>query len=132
MRVRFSNEGIQIDVKSNSMANFVFGGVATKSDTRKMKSALEAKLRKMRGEDTSRSDSRHTKYKTDNICKAQEQLSKLKYDPGPADGIMGSKTKNAIMSFQRDNNLIVSGELDESTIKKLNEVGHMTVNANER
>jgi hypothetical protein len=48
MRVRFSKEGILIDVKSNSMANMMFGGVATKQDTKKMKALLEAKLKDLR------------------------------------------------------------------------------------
>lgn len=49
MRVRFSSEGILIDVKSNSMANMLFGNVATKQDTQKMKALLEEKLKDMRG-----------------------------------------------------------------------------------
>ncbi len=121
IRVRFSNKGILIGVKSNSMANLVFGGVATKSDTRKMKSALETKLREMTG-DPSRSNRSHTTYNKDVIYKAQVQLSELKYDPGLADGIMGKKTINAIMSFQRDNNLVVTGKLNEAALKKLNKL----------
>lgn len=122
MRVRFSNKGILIDAKSNSMANFVFGGAATKHDTQKMKSSLETKLQEMRGENPSRSDRSHKTYNKGVIYKAQEQLSGLKYDPGLADGIMGEKTVNAIMSFQRDNNLVVSGEFDEATLKRLNKL----------
>ena len=32
-------------------------------------------------------------------------LNKNGYDAGGADGVMGQKTKNAIIAFQKDNNL---------------------------
>jgi len=131
MRVKFSDKGILIDTKSNSMGNFILGGAATKMDTQKMQTALEAKLREIKVENPSvaapsiikRSDSnREAASATNIIYQAQVQLSKLKYNPGPADGSMGKKTRNAIMSFQKDNNLIVSGNLDDATLSKLNEL----------
>ena len=53
------------------------------------------------------------------VEQVQQQLIERGYDPGPADGKMGKKTANAIKSFQKDNGLLVSGELNEATLKRL-------------
>ncbi len=53
------------------------------------------------------------------ILKIQKRLLELGYDPGPADGSMGPKTKGAIKSFQRDNSLEETGIIDEKTKEKL-------------
>jgi peptidoglycan hydrolase-like protein with peptidoglycan-binding domain len=47
------------------------------------------------------------------------RLEELGYDPGPIDGIIGEKTAHAIKQFQHDNDLLVTGKLDEKTIEKL-------------
>ena len=39
----------------------------------------------------------------------QENLKKLGYDPGTIDGVYGTKTVNAVKSFQKDYNLTVDG-----------------------
>ena len=36
-------------------------------------------------------------------------LSRLGYDPGPVDGVMGSKTETAIRNYERGHNLLVDG-----------------------
>lgn len=46
---------------------------------------------------------------------AQEKLIELGYLSGEADGVMGAATYGALGVFQRDNNLEVTGELDEAT-----------------
>ena len=38
---------------------------------------------------------------------------------GPADGLMGAKSKDAIKLFQRDNSLEKTGIIDEKTKEKL-------------
>ena len=40
----------------------------------------------------------------------QTKLASLGYKPGPADGILGRKTKDAIKAFQRDQGLAVNGK----------------------
>ena len=40
-------------------------------------------------------------------------------DAGGADGVMGQKTKNAIMAFQTDNGMKATGEVDEKLVKAL-------------
>lgn len=53
------------------------------------------------------------------VKKAQQQLTKIGYDPGPVDGKMGQKTEEAIKNFQRDNALTITGTLNEETLGKL-------------
>jgi hypothetical protein len=53
------------------------------------------------------------------IIDAQEQLTKLGYDPGPADGMFGPRTSGALRKFQRDHHLRETGTLDSATIEAL-------------
>ncbi|KAA3450385.1 peptidoglycan-binding protein [Mesorhizobium sp. SARCC-RB16n] len=46
-------------------------------------------------------------------------LNKNGYDAGGADGVMGDKTKNAIIAFQTANNLPATGAVDEKLVKAL-------------
>ncbi|MER8850922.1 peptidoglycan-binding protein [Mesorhizobium australicum] len=46
-------------------------------------------------------------------------LNKNGYDAGGADGVMGGKTKNAIIAFQTDNKLPATGTVDEKLVKAL-------------
>jgi putative peptidoglycan binding protein/YmgG-like glycine-zipper protein len=43
------------------------------------------------------------------VSRVQAGLSRLGYDPGPVDGVMGRKTEMAIRSYQRDHHLTVDG-----------------------
>ncbi len=49
----------------------------------------------------------------------QRQLRDLGYNPGPADGIYGSKTKAAIEAFQRKSNLPVDGQPSQALLDRL-------------
>ena len=53
------------------------------------------------------------------VYKVQERLTELGYNLGPIDGIMGGKTINAIIKFQKDNGLPENGKIDDKTINKL-------------
>jgi peptidoglycan hydrolase-like protein with peptidoglycan-binding domain len=46
----------------------------------------------------------------------QRMLIVLGYEPGPADGMMGKKTSDAVARFQSDRDLPVTGRLDSETI----------------
>ncbi|TGS11032.1 peptidoglycan-binding protein [Mesorhizobium sp. M2E.F.Ca.ET.209.01.1.1] len=46
-------------------------------------------------------------------------LNKNGYDAGGADGVMGGKTKTAIMAFQTDNKMTPTGEIDAPLVKAL-------------
>jgi localization factor PodJL len=49
----------------------------------------------------------------------QAILNKNGYDAGPADGVMGQKTKNAIIAFQADNGMTADGQVTEGLVKAL-------------
>ena len=53
------------------------------------------------------------------IAEMQQRLLDLGYQPGPADGILGKRTIDALKKYQRDNNLSVTGKLDNKTIINL-------------
>ena len=54
-----------------------------------------------------------------NIKEAQQALKDKGYDPGPVDGVMGMKTKEALKSFQSASNLKATGSIDAQTAEKL-------------
>ncbi|MDJ0614114.1 MAG: peptidoglycan-binding protein, partial [Rhizobiaceae bacterium] len=56
------------------------------------------------------------------VKKAQTLLGRLGYDAGPADGIMGARTKQAIAEFQQRVGLSVSGELSTELLSELEAV----------
>ncbi|NDY72203.1 peptidoglycan-binding domain-containing protein [Desulfobacter hydrogenophilus] len=57
-------------------------------------------------------------YKQD-THKVQKKLSALGYAPGPADGMMGNKTRKAIKKFQKSRGLKATGTLDSHTLNLL-------------
>lgn len=48
--------------------------------------------------------------------KAQACLKDKGYDPGPIDGVFGKRTEDAVVQYQRDNDLLISGRLSEDLI----------------
>lgn len=55
------------------------------------------------------------------IKEAQIVLTEKGYDCGAPDGIIGSNTRNAILNFQKDNQLFESGIVDDQLLKTLGE-----------
>ncbi len=53
------------------------------------------------------------------IAKAQRLLRDLGYQPGPADGLMGPRTRDAISDFQRTAGLGVTGAVDTQLLNTL-------------
>lgn len=53
------------------------------------------------------------------VRKYQQQLKDLGYDPGPIDGLLGTKTRRAISAFQRDQGLYVDGIVGPKTQSRL-------------
>ena len=53
------------------------------------------------------------------IMFVQEHLAALGYDPGPADGKMGRRTRAAIIDFQLSHNLPTDGRATQSLLNKL-------------
>ena len=53
------------------------------------------------------------------VQEIQEVLKTKGYDPGPTDGLLGSKTHSAVRAFQKSERLPESGQLDAATFEKL-------------
>ncbi|GJL80280.1 MAG: hypothetical protein NPINA01_32690 [Nitrospinaceae bacterium] len=60
-----------------------------------------------------------TVFAGDLVRKVQEALTERAYEPGPADGIWGPRTKSAVMKFQESEGLSATGELDGPTKSRL-------------
>ncbi len=56
---------------------------------------------------------------SDEIRQAQEALKTKGFDPGPADGVDGPKTKSAVRDFQKSQNLSADGRLGPQTLDGL-------------
>ncbi len=52
-------------------------------------------------------------------ARAQTRLKTLGYDPGPADGLPGSRTRKALRRYQHDQGLAANGKLDAATVAQL-------------
>ncbi|MGI6707203.1 MAG: M14 family metallopeptidase [Clostridia bacterium] len=50
-----------------------------------------------------------------NVKLIQSLLARIGYDTGPVDGIFGTRTRQAVLSFQRDNGLITDGIVGPQT-----------------
>ncbi len=55
----------------------------------------------------------------ESLADVQSALASLGYDPGPADGVMGSRTRTAIEQFQRASGLAPNGEVDSALRERL-------------
>lgn len=54
------------------------------------------------------------------VMEIQSLLKKIGYNPGPIDGYYGPKTRDAVISFQKDNNLTPDGIIGPQTYKLIN------------
>ncbi len=53
------------------------------------------------------------------VAWVQDALQRKGYSPGPADGVMGQRTRRAIEAFQRDNGLPVDGNVGPTLLTRL-------------
>ncbi len=58
-------------------------------------------------------------YDRQSVSSVQSGLYDLGYDPGPADGQMGPKTRSAIMAYQKDSGLPASGKLTAGLVERV-------------
>jgi len=57
--------------------------------------------------------------KLEETAEVQQMLTELGYDPGPVDGVMGGKTKDAITAFEKKRGLKPTGEPSQPLVKAL-------------
>jgi peptidoglycan hydrolase-like protein with peptidoglycan-binding domain len=57
------------------------------------------------------------------IAAVQEALAKAAYGPLHADGFLGRQTREAIMRFQKDHDLPVTGDISDALIVELRAAG---------
>ena len=50
---------------------------------------------------------------------AQRALRDLGYEPGPVDGVVGPRTREALVRYQRAERIAVTGRLDPETMVRL-------------
>ena len=77
---------------------------------------IEKKVSGLLNSDKEENQSHLRKKRDETLFLIQEMLSKLGYDPGLPDGLIGVKTTSAIKAFQLDNNLEMSGEYGEDLL----------------
>lgn len=53
------------------------------------------------------------------VREVQQNLADRGYDPGPVDGLWGPRTRQAVRTFQRDQNLAANGRADHQTLAAL-------------
>jgi localization factor PodJL len=53
------------------------------------------------------------------VREAQRTLLELGYQPGPVDGVVGPKTKDALAKYQRSERIQSTGRLDSETMARL-------------
>jgi hypothetical protein len=58
----------------------------------------------------------------DPVREAQDRLNAAGFDAGPVDGIVGPRTKRALIKYQAANGLEVTGELDASTLARFGRI----------
>jgi peptidoglycan hydrolase-like protein with peptidoglycan-binding domain len=56
------------------------------------------------------------------IREAQRALGELGFRPGPVDGVIGRKTRDALARYQRSQKIPVTGSLDAETMVRLERV----------
>lgn len=57
----------------------------------------------------------------DVVAVVQRELARLGYFPGGVDGVMGPRTEAALMSFQKENGLPITGDIDKATFARLDD-----------
>jgi localization factor PodJL len=59
---------------------------------------------------------------TVDVGKVQEGLARLGYSPGPADGLLGGRTRDAIRQFEQDRNLPQTGTITNELAREVSRV----------
>ena len=57
------------------------------------------------------------------VAQVQVALRRLGYNPGPADGVAGARTINAVRTYQRVNGLRATGRISTSLLRHMHARG---------
>lgn len=90
---------------------------AQRSESRPVKSAREE--RKFTKTLTKHSEPSASLPRSKTIMALQRKLADNGYEPGPVDGVHGHMTRAAIMAYQDDNGLAVTGEASDRLLKNM-------------
>jgi peptidoglycan hydrolase-like protein with peptidoglycan-binding domain len=53
------------------------------------------------------------------VERVQKALKQMGHDPGPIDGVMGERTRDALRAYQKKQGIGATGRLDDATLAKL-------------
>ncbi len=70
--------------------------------------------------------------KSPDVAAAQRALKQAGFDPGSADGMMGTRTRQALRDYQQSKGLKVTGNLDDETRQALLAGNNQNNNANQQ
>ena len=60
------------------------------------------------------------------VFEAQELLARLGYNPGPADGVTGERTRVAVRAFQREVGMEPNGVINENVVARMRVAARQT------
>ncbi|MCE9681966.1 peptidoglycan-binding protein [Halomonas alkalisoli] len=63
------------------------------------------------------------------VAEIQRELNRLGYDAGPADGVMGRRTRNAIHAYQADMDMAQDGHATSDLLRRLRQTERVAVTA---
>ena len=63
------------------------------------------------------------------VTEIQRELNRLGYDAGPADGVMGRRTRNAIQEYQADMDMAQDGHATTDLLRRLRQTERVAVTA---
>ena len=109
---------LAVGIAMASAAAFAGGDKQRSSQSSEQQSAPSSDQRAQAGQSQGASQDQ------DAVKQAQEQLSAMGHDAGPADGVMGPKTQAALKEFQESKGLQASGQLDSQTLAALQTGGN--------
>lgn len=98
-----------IEVSGVARGRHVYSGIATAADEWRLASTQDTSTQPVRTE-------------RELVRDVQRQLNALGYDAGPDDGLMGSRTRNALSAFQRDQGLVINGVASPQLLERLRSV----------
>ena len=122
LRSTLEGLGYNVDAwieKYGSLENAFRSGAISSNILRKAIMSLEGSLVDLSGVETGLKKGN----RGEDVKKVQQALKDLGYDLGKwdVDGIIGSKTEEAIKKFQEEHGLEITGTIDEATLKALEE-----------